>query len=232
LLQLLWQVLSSKGISSLNFINSRLGHYNPVLWFGYGIYFIGAGFQTTFGRYSTHAYIAGILVIEGFGVGWTLQTALVAAQALAPPKDRAVITGIRNLFRFTGGAFGLVISSAVMNNVIKSKLETSDLPIGIIDEIRGAEFNIPAGLSDSQMQTLLDAEMAGVKGVFYFLLGVSALTFFLSLAVEDHGLPGDEKKVENNTSQEKSGDLQQGVATQEGDVELPENTLAKTHSLP
>ena len=210
----------------------RLGHYNPVLWFGYGVYFIGAGFQTTFGRYSSHAYIAGILVVEGFGVGWTLQTALVAAQALAPPKDRAVITGIRNLFRFTGGAFGLVISSAVMNNIIKSKLETSDLPADIADQIRGAEFNIPAGLTGAQMQTLLDAEMAGVKGTFYFLLGVAGLTFFLSLLVEDRGLPGDEKKVEGNNSQEKTEGMQEGVATAEGDIELPENTLAKTHSLP
>lgn len=123
-----------------------------------------------------------------------MQTALVAAQALAPNKDRAVVTGIRNLFRFTGGAFGLAISSAIMNNIIASKVFSSNLPQDVTSQIRGAEFNVPAGLTDAQKQTLLDFEMVGMKGVFYFLLGTAALTFLLSLGVKDRGLPGDEKK--------------------------------------
>jgi len=183
-----------------------------VLWGGYGCYLIGAGIQTTFGRNTSHAYIVGILILEGFGIGWTLQTALVAAQALAPSKDRAVITGIRNLFRFTGGSFGLVISSAIMNNVIASKVLSSDLPEDIASQIRGAEFNIPAGLTDAQKQSLLDFEMAGLNGVFYFLLGTAAITFLLSLPVKDRGLPGDEKKQKIETqateSDQASGDLE------------------------
>jgi MFS family permease len=158
------------------------------------VYCIGAGLATTFHRDTSHAYIAGILIVEGFGVGWTLQTALVAAQALAPKPDRAVITGIRNLFRFTGGAFGLAISSAIMNNVIRSQVENAGFPSEIVVQIRGAEFNVPTGLTEVQKQQLLDAEMTGIRGVFYFLLGVSALTFLLSLGVADRGLPGDEKK--------------------------------------
>jgi len=170
---------------------------------GYSIYLIAAGVQTTFARTTSHAYIVGILLLEGFGVGWTTQTALVAAQALAPPKDRAVITGIRNLMRFTGGAFSLAICSAIMNNVINSKVASSDLPTNITTQIRGAEFNIPAGLTAEQKQTLLDFEMEGVKGVFYFLLGVSALTFILGLGVEDRELPKDEKKGQEKKSEEK-----------------------------
>ena len=135
----------------------------------------------------------GILLLEGFGIGWTVQVALVAAQALAPAKDRAVITGLRNLSRFIGGAFGLAISSAIMNNIITSKLATSGLPSEVTDQIRGAEFNVPAGLTGAQTQTLLDAEMDGIKGVFWLLLGVAGITFILSLAVEDHGLTGEEK---------------------------------------
>jgi hypothetical protein len=123
----------------------------------------------------------------------------VAQQALADPKDRAVVTGVRNLSRFTGGSFGLAISSAILNNVINSKLETSDLPKDITSQIRGAEFNVPAGLTAAQTETLLDAEMAGVKGVFYLLLGIAALTFVISLGVEDHGLPSDPKKEEPKT---------------------------------
>ena len=83
-----------------------------------------------------------------------------------------------------------------MNNIINSKLATSDLPKSIISQINGAEFNVPAGLTSVQAETFLDAEMAGVKGVFWFLLGVSLMAFVLSLGVEDHGLPEDKKNVE------------------------------------
>jgi len=96
-----------------------------------------------------------------------------------------------------------------MNNIINSKLATSDLPKTIVDQINGAEFNVPAGLTATQSQTLLDAEMEGVKGVFWFLLAVSLLTFLLSLIVEDHGLPEDKKK-----SDEKEETRQENVETQ------------------
>ena len=99
-----------------------------------------------------------------------------------------------------------------MNNVIASKVLSSDLPEDIASQIRGAEFNIPAGLTDAQKQSLLDFEMAGLNGVFYFLLGTAAITFLLSLPVKDRGLPGDEKKQKIETqateSDQASGDLE------------------------
>jgi hypothetical protein len=136
---------------------------------------------------------------------------------------------MRNLFRYTGGSFGLAISSAIMNNIINSKLATSDLPKTIVDQINGAEFNVPAGLTAAQSQTLLDAEMEGVKGVFWFLLAVSLLTFLLSLIVEDHGLPEDKKK-----SDEKEETRQENVETQaEGEtvIQGEEGTREKTLDL-
>lgn len=162
---------------------------------GYSIYVVAAGVQTTFQRDTTHAYIVGILVVEGFGIGWTMQTALVAAQAIAPPEDRAVITGIRNLGRFVGGSFGLAVASAIMNNVIRSEIATSGIPPDIASQITGVQFNLPAGLTEAQMTALLDAEMEGVRSVFWFLFGVGVCTLLMSLPVQDHGLPMDPKKA-------------------------------------
>lgn len=78
--------------------------------------------------------------------------------------------------------------------------------MNVTNEIRGTEFNVPLGLSERQAQSLLDSEMEGVKGVFWFLLGVSTVTFILNLAVEDHELPGDEKNKDNK---EKTEDASQ-----------------------
>lgn len=109
-----------------------------------------------------------------------------------------------------------------MNNVINSRLAVSDLPKSIVDQINGAEFNVPAGLTSAQEETFLDAEMEGVKGVFWFLLAVSLLTFVLSLIVEDHGLPEDKKKSEEKgeVSQENGG-IQD--AEESGSQETEEN---------
>jgi len=171
----------------------RLGHWNPVLWTGYGIYVVAAGVQTTFERNTANAYIVGILFVEGFGIGWTMQTALVAAQAIAPPEDRAVVTGIRNFFRFVGGSFGLAIASAILNNIIHYEMNKAGLPESLTSHITGVQFKVPDGLTGDQVNVLLNAEMEGVRGVFWFLFGVSVLTLLLSLAVEDRGLPVDPK---------------------------------------
>jgi hypothetical protein len=37
-------------------------------------------------------------------------------QAIGEHKDRAVITGVRNMMRFIGGSFGLAICSALTHN--------------------------------------------------------------------------------------------------------------------
>src|SRR5271169_964997 len=101
-----------------------------------------------------------------------------------------------NLFRHSGGSFCPGISSAIMNNIINSNLATSDLLKTVVGQINGAQFNVPAGLAAEQSRTLLDAEMEGVKGVFWFLLAVSLLSLLLSLVVEDHGPLEDKKKSE------------------------------------
>jgi len=75
------------------------------------------------------------------------------------------------------------------------------LPESVMSHITGVQFKVPDGLTGDQVKVLLDAEMEGVRGVFWFLFGVSVLTFLLSLGVEDRGLPVDPKT--------KGGDVEQ-----------------------
>jgi hypothetical protein len=118
----------------------------------------------------------------------------------------------------------LAISSAIMDNVIASKLRGSGIPQSVLDEIKGAQFDVPSVLTSDQVQMLLESEMEGLRGVFWFLLGVSALTFLLSLPVEDHGLPGDEKKaVQGN------GDTSTSEKTKTEDLEQRDITLEERH---
>lgn len=92
-------------------ITMRTGGVKPQILVGFAIWTIGSGLQTMFSRTTSAGMIVGFLLIQGWGAGSTFQTTLVAAQASAPGKDRAVVTSARNFFRFGGGAFGLAISN-------------------------------------------------------------------------------------------------------------------------
>jgi len=83
--------------------------------------------------------------------------ALVAAQATSEKKDRAVVTGARNFFRTIGGAFGLAICSAILNNTLSSRLaaEPSISP-ELRETIIKSAFQLPA-LTDEQMAVVMKA---------------------------------------------------------------------------
>jgi hypothetical protein len=56
---------------------------------------------------SSIGMILGFLEIIAIGVGFNLQTTLVAALATTKNEDRAVVTGGRNYSRTLGAGFGL-----------------------------------------------------------------------------------------------------------------------------
>jgi hypothetical protein len=120
-----------------------------------------------------------------------------------------------------------------MNNIIKSTLADSGIPEDILESIRGAEFNIPPGLTQGQMELLVNAEMAGIKGVFWFCLAVSAITLLLSFGVEDKGLPGDEKREAERKAEQEVRDTQAREEVTESEEEDQENghRVEKTTSL-
>ncbi|EIW73620.1 hypothetical protein TREMEDRAFT_13940, partial [Tremella mesenterica DSM 1558] len=89
------------------FYISRTNHYKRIIVIGALLWTLGLGLQILW-KESTHiAVVLVILLINGFGVGWSLQTTMVAALATTPAPDRAVVTAARNFFRTMGGAFGL-----------------------------------------------------------------------------------------------------------------------------
>lgn len=149
----------------------------PQIRVGFAIWTIGSGLQTLFDQHTSHAKLVGILFFQGLGVGCTLQTTLVAAQAAAPNKDRACVTGLRNGLRFMGGAFGLAICNAILNNVVKSRL-----PPGIPDETRRLithqiSPNLPSGLSPETVAGIYYAYYQALHYIFISFVPVVGIAF-------------------------------------------------------
>ncbi len=87
---------------------ARVGRYMPLIVAGYAIWTVGTALKCMFGRATHTGTIIGILLVEGSGVGLTLQPTLIGLLANSRNEDRAVCTGLRNFARTVGGAFGLI----------------------------------------------------------------------------------------------------------------------------
>jgi hypothetical protein len=110
-----------------------------------------------------------ILIIEGIGVGNVFQPTLVAVQAHALKRDRAVVISVRNFLRSMGGALGLAISSAIFSNALNRSLNSATaVPGDIKAGILAAILRVPdlSKLSSLQKEEVLDCYMHASRSVF------------------------------------------------------------------
>ncbi|OCF44230.1 hypothetical protein I317_01848 [Kwoniella heveanensis CBS 569] len=138
--------------------------------FGFFLWAAGQGAQLCFKKDTTKGLIIGCLILQGFGIGATIQSTLVLAQASGPSSDRAVVTGVRNFARTSGGAIGLAISNSLLQNVFLSKLPRSVSP-----QLRAelaSTYEIVNSLDEATAGLVRDAYMSGLKCVFIFFVPV------------------------------------------------------------
>ncbi|PSN67297.1 MFS general substrate transporter [Corynespora cassiicola Philippines] len=169
---------------------TKLARYGPVLYSGMALWVLGAGLKIIFSRTTPVAVYVVALIIEGIGIGFVHQPALVALQALSKPEDRAVATSTRNLFRMLGSVAGMAISTAVQFSVITSSLGS------VPDEVRArvSEGTWRVGLPElgSWDNAVLDAKMKGIRAVFTILVPLVGLCLISCWWIPNAVLKGDE----------------------------------------
>ncbi|WWD19942.1 hypothetical protein CI109_104415 [Kwoniella shandongensis] len=174
--------------------------YTNRTWASFFVGFVfwaaGQGGQLCFNRTTSNGVIVGCLLLQGLGIGSTIQSTLVLAQASGPPADRAAVTGVRNFARTSGGAIGLAIGNTALQNVFLENLPT-DLPKGLGDSLREV-FEIPAGLDAATKAAILDAYMKGLQAVFIYFVPVVGLCLVMCAFIKDIPLD-DSKPAENGT---------------------------------
>ncbi|KAI1088715.1 MFS general substrate transporter [Rostrohypoxylon terebratum] len=173
-------------------ITSRLARPGPVIYSGLALWTLGAGLKVIFSQTTPIGVYVIALIIEGAGVGFILQPALVALQALSRPEDRAVATSTRNLMRMLGSVFSLAIATTVQFQFMKSGLSDtipSDLRSRVIEGVwRKGE----PGTQDWEPQ-ILDAKFRGVRAVFIMMVPMMAVSLLGCLFIPNVRLKGDPK---------------------------------------
>jgi hypothetical protein len=167
---------------------------------GFILWTLGSGLTLLFGRDTGLGPLIVILIVEGAGIGLTLQPTLVGMYANSRSEDRAVTTGLRNFIRTIGGAFGLVISGVTLSNTLSTGLGGEEFASNsLIAELTSSTYALDAlDLSEAQQNRVLDVYMLGLHYIFIFYTVCAGLSLVLTSWIGNTSLKAP-KAAEDDT---------------------------------
>lgn len=185
----------------------RVGSYMHCVLVGFVLWTMGNGLTLLFHRRTGLGVLIVALVVEGAGIGLTLQPTLVGLYANSRTEDRAVTTGLRNFVRTIGGAFGLVVSGVILSNTLRGKLlDESFVSDDLLTALTSSTYALDnLDLSQDQQDRVLDVYMMGLRYIFVFFTVCSGLSLLLTFWIGNTGLKavkprGDEEAGESSRS--------------------------------
>jgi predicted MFS family arabinose efflux permease len=185
---------------------ARLGSYMPCILVGFALWTLGNGLTLLFDRDTGLAVLIVILIVEGAGIGFTLQPTLVGIYANSRTEDRAVATGLRNFLRTIGGAFGLVVSGVLLSNTLSRNLSgESFVSDGLIASLTSSTYALDTlNLTQDQQGHILDVYMLGLHYVFAFFTACSGLNLALTIWVGNTSLKAPKDAQDEETASDAS----------------------------
>lgn len=165
---------------------SRKERYGIIIWTGFILWTLGVGLTCTFNLESRLYTMALVLLVQGVGVGLIFQPTLVALQAHCTKAQRAVVISNRNFLRSLGGAVGLAISGAVLQNTLKMAMPPEFAFLAL------SSYSTPdldaLGASPAKMRGILEAYARASRTVFIMNVPFIGACLFGCLLIKDHGL--------------------------------------------
>ncbi len=202
---------------------ARVGSYMHLILAGFLLWTIGNGLTLLFDQGTILGHMVASLIVEGFGIGFTLQPTLVGMYANSRSEDRAVTTGLRNYIRTIGGAFGIVISGVILSNTLSREIAgQGTLTEDDIATLTSSTYSLDSmDVSREDKQLVLEAYMKGLHYIFAFYTVCSGLSVVLTLWVGNTSLKSTSPKptVEGETPEETVNDEVNVKVAGEMDIE-------------
>jgi MFS family permease len=178
---------------------SRMKRYGECIILGFALLTTAVALTSLFNRTIPEWANILILICMGIGNGNVFQPTIISLQAHSPKAQRAVIISIRNFLRCLGGAVGLAVSAAILQNVLKANLPPQ---FEYLSQSTYAKPNFTQ-YSPEDADNILSAYEKASHAVFLFYAPVSAICLICCVFVKDRGL---QRQEEVEAEQEKLGD--------------------------
>jgi hypothetical protein len=185
---------------------SRFERYGEVIWLGFFLWTLGVGLTCLFNLNTPIWAMAMILCIQGLGIGAVFQPVLIALQAHCTKAQRAVVISNRNFIRSLGGAVGLAISAAALQNTLYKAMpeEFHSVALSSYDT---PDFEL---LKPQQIVQILQAYATASRTVFVMNVPFMGLCLLGCFFIKDSGLQRPDeavKEVEMESRQDSGSGL-------------------------
>ncbi|KAF9331708.1 hypothetical protein BG006_005433 [Podila minutissima] len=166
---------------------SKYGQFRPFIWIGLILSTTGTGLLVLLHEDSSRGEIIAYLFINGCGLGFSMQTLMIAIQSAVATKDIAVATANATFFRTVGSVFGVAISGTVFNNAVQKHLSPLILENPAIQIVIADSYKIPSFEPALEAQ-ILHAYMLSLRSAFTICTPFMGLAFICSLAIQHNKL--------------------------------------------
>ncbi|PIA14144.1 MFS general substrate transporter [Coemansia reversa NRRL 1564] len=146
-------------------ITTRFGKYRILIWLC-GIFIaVGNSLLLLYKPDSGNGERIGFLAITGFGLGFGIQSLIIAAQCAVSGLDMAATTSLVLFMRTLGGIFSLSIHSSVFNNSIRD--EAKDLTVMFPDYVSIINESLNDQSIIGKNNTLPTEVLLGITNMFH-----------------------------------------------------------------
>ncbi|KAK4889193.1 hypothetical protein LTR27_011951 [Elasticomyces elasticus] len=157
-------------------IISKTGRYKTITLLGWATLVLGCGLLSLLGEETTVERWIFTNVVSGIGIGIVAVSQPIAAQAATAPKHAPIANGLTPFCRALGQAVGIVVGSAIAQNVFKYSLHRFATGGNSIPDLA----TLPLTLGDlsqgtSAKATLLEALMQSLQAVWWCLFTAAVL---------------------------------------------------------
>jgi EmrB/QacA subfamily drug resistance transporter len=180
-------LLPASAIVSL--LITRTGHFRAFIWAGYAITTLGTGLLTLLGQSTPPSIWIPIFVVFGLGNGIVLSSVNFGIQAIANASDHARAASMYAFCRTLGMTVGVAIGGTVFQNIMSTKLSSLHLSTKIAHNAEGFITVLKKLREDDPVREwALEAYVAGFRGVFGVIAGVSGMGLLVSFVIRRHGM--------------------------------------------
>jgi len=150
-------------VASGQFI-ARTGRYKIFPIVGLALLVLGLGLMGTISADTSLVLVDVYALIFGLGLGFNMQTLVLAIQNAVPPQDMGVATSSATFFRQMGGTLGTAIFLSVLFNAVPDKIATAFKAIAPTAAFQSA-LTDPAVLRNPANKPVLDLLKNPTAGV-------------------------------------------------------------------
>ncbi|KAJ6184690.1 efflux pump antibiotic resistance protein [Penicillium mononematosum] len=171
---------------------SIFGHYKPILVTGAVCWTLGGVAKFYYDQETAIWRIVVVGILDGVGVGCSLQPVLVGLLAGSDTSDRAVLTGLRNFLRDMGGATSITVSGTILRNVLYARLGSWFNQETIEKLISSGSTLGNWQLTKEERRLVSQGYNEGLHAVFASFFVLIAIHLCACVCIRDYGLKRDE----------------------------------------